>query len=87
MVGTPVNLTLGRRRQEACHEFQVSLCSIAKSSSQRKYKGGGELKIIMQRGAQGCREQALLRREMRARDLGLVPQFRSKGETKSGARF
>lgn len=31
MLGTPVNLTLRRLRQEACHEFQISLCSIAKA--------------------------------------------------------
>lgn len=41
MVGTPVNPTLGRQRQEACHEFQVKSVFHSKSPTQRKYKGGG----------------------------------------------
>lgn len=60
----------------------------SKSPSQRQYEGVGEWKVTTQRGARGCREQTLLRREMRVRNLcPVTPQFRSKGKTKSGALF
>lgn len=64
------------REVEAGGLPQVSDKSVfhSKSPPQRKYKGGGEWKIIMQRGAQGCREQTLLRREMRPRTCATVPR-------------
>lgn len=50
MVGTSVNLTLGRLRQEACHEFQISLCSIAKAHLKENTKEGENGKSL-------CREE------------------------------
>lgn len=60
--GHTCKLTLGRLRQEACHEFQISLCYAARAHVKENQKEG-------EKGKSLCRQEHRAAREMRARNL------------------